>query len=477
VAALVAAGSLIVLEGVPPIDLAMWDPHTTRFWVRQSVSLLLFGVAVLVAQVYVVERLAEEARRFRVLLERERRSRLELERAEREREEERERREQAQHALEKARRTESLARLSGGIAHDFNNALTVIFAVVDMLRTKNFRSLDDVQKAADEIDRAAEGAAELTRQLLTLGRQQVSEPRPLALGSFLRHFTRALRRVLPSDVKLEVDEPSQHLTAFVDASLLERALFNLALNARDAMPNGGKLSIHSAPIALRSHPGLVDGNYVVLRVSDDGQGMDRETQERIFEPFFTTKDSGVGSGLGLATVYAFVKEAGGDVSVSSEPGQGTCFTLYLPATSEDETRAVAPTPSERRAHRALPKRILVVEDRADVLSSMVNVLSSHGFDVAAAPDGDKAVELLAATSPFALMCIDGVMPGTPTASVVEFAQRRHPSMRILLCSGHVRDDLLRRGITVGQIAFLAKPFKAEALLTSVRSLLGTEDTN
>jgi len=262
--------------------------------------------------------------------------------------------------------------------------------------------------------------------------------------------------------------------ALVDPAQLERACFNLALNARDAMPNGGRLAFECVKQTVRERVGLAAGDYVVLSVSDDGQGMSADVRERIFEPFFSTKESGVGSGLGLATVYAFMREAGGDVIVTSTPGRGTVFNLYLPAHTGSELSEGAHDAQGLKNVAPAGNRILVVEDRDDVRKSMVKVLASNGFDVASASDGDAALRTLESELPFAVMCIDGVMPGTPTARVVKQAQRVWPSLRVLLCSGYVRDDLLRRGIAVGQIAFLAKPFTPQALVASVRGLISSD---
>jgi signal transduction histidine kinase/CheY-like chemotaxis protein len=417
--------------------------------------------------------LAQHADRFRVLAEREQRARLQLEQVEKEREAERQRREETQQALAVARRTEALARLSGGIAHDFNNALTVVFALADLLRSQSC-SPQEVERTAGEILAAAESAAELTRQLLTLGRQQVWKPRAVELASFLSRFLRALRRVLPSDVTLDMTEPAKDIVALVDPAQLERACFNLALNARDAMPNGGRLAFECVKATVEERVGLAPGDYVMLSVSDDGEGMSTDVRERIFEPFFSTKESGVGSGLGLATVYAFMREAGGDVSVSSTPGRGTTFTLYLPAHTGGEASEGVHDLQGLKPAAPPGNRVLVVEDRDDVRKSMVKVLASNGFEVASASDGDAAIRTLESELPFTVMCIDGVMPGTPTARVVEQAKRAWPSLRVLLCSGYVGDDLLRRGIAVGQISFLAKPFTPQALVTSVRGLIGND---
>jgi CheY-like chemotaxis protein len=336
-------------------------------------------------------------------------------------------------------------------------------------------SPEQVEQCLDEIVRAAQRSAELTRQLLTLGRQQITKPQPVSIGGLLERLHAAFRRVLPSDVVLFVETPADDLTAHVDPAQLERALLNLVLNARDAMPSGGRLRIEAlGENVANDHPRLAERGYVALLVADNGRGMDSETLERIFEPFFTTKEEGAGTGLGLATVYAFAKESGGDVEVYSTPGSGTTFKLLLPASTADALLAHA-SPAPELAPVSRRGRILVVEDRADVRANMVKILAHHGFDVAEAADGDRALEMLAERTNTAVLCIDGVMPGAGTASVIERARKLAPGIRVLVCSGYVPEELLRRGVIAGEYSFLPKPFSALELIASVRQLLRAEN--
>ncbi len=471
VSAFAIAGFLVVSGHVPAVSLVMWDPNRVRFWVRETIVLALCGLAIAVTQTYIVERLISEADELRRLAEREFRQRLELERAEREREHERKQRELAQHALEESRRIEALARLSGGIAHDFNNALTVIMGSADMLKWSSSAPAE-VTECADDIIRAARGAAELTHQLLTLGRRHVSKPVPVAMAGLLSRLKAAAQRVVPGDIFIEVDVQGGDITADVDPVELERALLNLVLNARDAMPNGGKLSIACRREVISGNDErLPEGRYAFLSVSDDGQGMDAATLDRIFDPFFTTKGPGIGTGLGLATVHAFVKGAGGDIRVTSDRGRGTTFTLFLPEhvekRDEREAELQPAVPDYGKARR----RLLVVEDRADVRANIVRILTGSGFETCDVPDGNQAIELLGERSDFALMCIDGVMPGAATAAVIARAAELSPNMHVLVCSGYVKEDLVRRGIALGQYGFLPKPFSAQQLLDSVHGLL------
>jgi signal transduction histidine kinase/ActR/RegA family two-component response regulator len=467
----VAAGALILSEVVPPIQPAMWDPAAPRFWVRETVALALMGVAIVVAQVYVVERLVRQADDARGLAAREHEQRLALERAEREREHERAQRMLAQHALEESRRIEALARLAGGIAHDFNNALTVVLAAADLARSSAALP-QEAEQYVNEITQAAQGASDLTRQLLMLGRQQIALPRTVRTAETLRRMRAAFERVLPTDITLDVEIPSAELAAYVDPVDLERAVFNLVLNARDAMPPGGTLTLRCREWSAGEPDGvLAAGDYTALDVSDTGTGMDETTRERIFEPFFTTKGAGAGTGLGLASVHGFARGSGGDVRVVSAPGQGTTFTLLLPRPVDSVPAAPQTPPTTAIAHDGKATgHILVVEDRADVRASMAAALTRQGFTVSEASNGDSALALLTGGE-FALLCIDGVIPGASTAAVIEFAEDLHPEMPVLLCSGYVAEELLRRGIATGRYPFLAKPFSAHQLVESVRGAL------
>jgi signal transduction histidine kinase/ActR/RegA family two-component response regulator len=472
VVSVVAIAGFIVVSGyVPPSLHPMWDPNRGRFWIRETLALGLCGLAIAVTQTYIVERLISEAQALRLLADREYRQRLELERAEREREHEREQRKMAQQALEESRRIEALARLSGGIAHDFNNALTVIMGAAEMLKWGESEPAE-VKEFGEEIMGAAQGAANLTRQLLTLGRRHVSTPAPVNMSVLLARLQAAGQRVVPSDISFHVEVQENDIKAYADPVELERALLNLVLNANDAMPRGGQLKIICRrQTLLESDERLPGGRYVVLSISDEGQGMDAATLERIFEPFFTTKGPSVGTGLGLATVHAFVKSAGGDIRVTSSPGRGTTFTLFLPEhVSVAEERLSPPTPSAEYTREA-GRRVLVVEDQPEVRSNIVRILTGGGFETLDVADGDQALETLHTSPDFALMCIDGVMPGTETATVLERAEALSPEMRVLICSGYIKEDLVRRGIALGKYSYLPKPFTSQQLLARVHALL------
>lgn len=449
-----------------PIPTYLWDPTTPDFWVRQGLALTLFGGALAIAQVYVVERLAREAADLRELASREHAQRLALE-------EEREQRLLAQKALDESRRTEALARLAGGIAHDFNNALTVILGTAESITFA--RSLDAARGGARDIIDASRRAAELTRQLLTLGRRQVSKPRAVHMEEFLGRFRCTLPRVLPSHISVRVDVEPGDPVASVDPAELERALLNLSVNARDAMSGGGELAVKCRTVTIaHERPGLDPGRYVQIIVSDDGEGMTEETLSHVFEPFFTTKAPGDGTGLGLATVRGFVMESGGDIRVTSARGAGTTVEMLLPEPEEPGKSSALPSrPKEPVVATGAGRRVLVVEDRSDVREAMLRALEGSGFAVAEACDGDAALALLTGGSEFSLLCIDGMMPGVATGQVIEQAERLHPEMKILLCSGYLPEDLLRRGVARDRYAFLQKPFSGQELVSTVQGLFGT----
>lgn len=299
-------GAVVVLNGiVPPINLAMWNPETEGFWVRQFIALVVLGFALLVTQVFIVERLIglyQETQRLA----------------------------QVERALEESRRVEGLARLAGGIAHDFNNTLTIIMGTTEMA-LYNIEDRKYLEQALRKIIDAAESSAELTRQLLMLGRHQMAAPKVVAMAPELARLCDALRRILPKELDLRVDVSSD-AQALVDPLMLERAFYNLILNARDAMPAGGQVLVECRPWTESRPEGMPDSakSCVLLKVSDNGVGMDEKTLACIFDPFFTTKGE-QGTGLGLASVHAWVKAAGGNIVAESAPGKGSAFTLLLPA--------------------------------------------------------------------------------------------------------------------------------------------------
>ena len=292
------------------------------------------------------------------------------------------------------------------------------------------------------------------------------------MADFLGRLQGALSRVLPDDVVLVVDLPTEPLATLVDGAGFERAVYNLVLNARDAMPGGGTITVSCQRGIMTGHPrGLADGGYVVVRVADTGHGMDAQTLERIFDPFFTTKGERGGTGLGLATVYAFAKDAGGHVEVDSAPEHGTTFTLLLPE-HVGGAPANVPAAADPRPGRAEgPRGVCWSSKTATMCAPTSYARWPRTASTWTKPPTATPRWRCSRGGSYAAMCIDGVMPGLRTADVIERAAELAPGMGVLVCSGYVREDLLRRGIHAGRYAFLAKPFTADQLIASVDGVL------
>src|SRR5881392_1254098 len=373
---------------------------------------------------------------------------------------------QSEVQLRQAQKMEAVGRLAGGVAHDFNNLLTVITSYSDLL-LEDLASNDPKRDDVGQIRQAAEGAAALTRQLLAFSRQQVLEPKVLDVRAIVAGTEKLLRRLIGADVQLATSLASDLGAVKADPGQLEQIIINLAVNARDAMPGGGRLSIEAANLEqVEGRP----GRYVLLAVSDTGIGMDEQTKARIFEPFFTTKESGKGTGLGLATVYGIVKQAGGFIWVYSEPGRGTSFKVYLPRVDEPAEPEVArPAPGEVRGGT---ETVLVVEDAASVRMVTRQVLERHGYAVLEAPNGDTALRLAAKHhGPIDLLLTDVVMPGLSGRQLAEQLAQLRPSMKVLYVSGYGENAVVHHGILEPGVAYLQKPFTPETLARRVRDTL------
>jgi PAS domain S-box-containing protein len=375
-----------------------------------------------------------------------------------------------------SQKMEAVGRLAGGVAHDFNNLLTVIQGYTDLMLDQ-FGKADPLRAEMEEVQKAAERAVSLTRQLLAFSRQQMMVARVLDLNSVVTNMEKLLRRLLGEDVELTTTlEPALgRVTA--DPSQVEQVIMNLAVNARDAMPRGGKLTIETASAELddtfaREHPSLKGGPCILLAVSDTGAGMDAETQSRIFEPFFTTKELGKGTGLGLSTVYGIVKQSGGDILVYSEIGVGTTFKVYLPrADQAAEAPHVSPALTEQGRGT---ETVLLVEDEDGVRALARKVLHKGGYTVLEARNGGEALLTCERhPGPIELLLTDVVLA---QMSGHELAQRLlplRPGMRVLYMSGYTDEAVVRHGVLSAGTAFLQKPFSAEALTTKVRQVLDT----
>ena len=375
-----------------------------------------------------------------------------------------------------AQKLEAVGRLAGGVAHDFNNLLTVITGHAQLLRMEE--ELSQVQRSyLEEILRAATRSAELTHQLLAYSRRQVLQPRRVDLSQVVLDTMRLLQRLLGEDVQIHTVLAPRLKPVFVDPGQMGQVLMNLAVNARDAMPQGGELTIRTDRLELtqaRRHGEVqIDpGDYVVLSVSDTGEGMSPETQEWIFEPFFTTKPAGAGTGLGLATVYGIVSQSGGNIWVESEPGKGSTFYIALPAgreaseTSPGAEQAEAPIVGGRG-------RVLLVEDEPAVRSLIRTVLERVGYTVLQAAGMREALALLEqAETPVDLLLTDVVMPGGSGRELAEQARAAHPRMEVIFMSGYTDEAVERHGVLASGTHFLQKPFTPAQLSRVVGEVLG-----
>ncbi len=376
--------------------------------------------------------------------------------------------------LLQAQKMEAVGQLAGGVAHDFNNVLTAIAGYAELLR-EDLPGEDARRGDAEEIIRATERAAALTRQLLAFSRRQVLAPRVLDLNTVVASVDNMLRRLIAADVELRTALAPELGAVRADPGQLEQVIMNLVVNARDAMPRGGKLTIETANAELDEsyaleHPAVMAGPYVMLAVSDSGVGMDGITQARIFEPFFTTKEKGKGTGLGLATVYGIVKQSGGNIWLYSEPGRGTTFKIYLPRVDQP-IELPAPTPAARETPRGT-ETVLLVEDDEAVRALARKMLAAHGYTILAAPSGADALELAAShAGPIHLLVTDVVLPGISGRELAARFESVRPGLKVLYTSGYTDEAVVHHGVLDAGIAFLQKPFSSGSLARKVRETL------
>jgi CheY-like chemotaxis protein/two-component sensor histidine kinase len=371
---------------------------------------------------------------------------------------------------------EAVGQLAGGVAHDFNNLALVISGHAELLLDE----LDDqrLRESVREIRRAADQARELTRQLLAFSRRQVLHPVEIDVSQVVGELVPMLRRLIGDDVELSTQLPPGLGTVRADPAQLRQVVMNLAVNARHAMPKGGRLSIETTARSLdeqltEARLELAPGDYVVLAVSDTGSGMDDATRERIFEPFFTTKQPGEGTGLGLSTVYGIVKQSGGSIWVYSEQGRGTTFKVYLPLSSA--AQAAMPAGGEPDATAATATAtVLLVEDHEQVRTLVHLLLEKQGFTVLAASNGGEALAVAAAhDGPIDLVLTDLVMPGMDGKELVECLRELVPGIRALFTSGYAQGMVEGRELDDGD-AFLPKPYDQAELTSAIGAVLATD---
>jgi signal transduction histidine kinase/ActR/RegA family two-component response regulator len=439
---------------------AVNDPLLLSNWIRAAFAFALFcgvlGVAVMFVVAYVERALEARTRTLeRLSSEQRQRERTELALS------------QANEQIVQMQKLEALGRLAGGVAHDFNNALVVILGWTDLLRDRP-REQGALNEALDAIDTAASRAARLTQELLAFGRKAVHVPQNVALSALVPKVIEMLARLLPANVRITSSIDPEVPPVFADPGQIHRLLLNLCLNARDAMPQGGELEIRAFGAHTEGNGRIPAGNWVALSVRDTGVGMDAETQKRAFEPFFTTKGE-LGNGLGLSSVYGVVQQSGGHVTLESQIGRGTTFTVLLPRGEHElavEQAQLSPTPADA------PALILVAEDEPAVRRVLVEALQTRGHTVLDAPDGGAALELARRhREKIDLLLTDGVMPGISSSQLIAGFRRLFPDAAVLVCSGHVDEQPLRQAIEDHDLKYLRKPFTSHDLNVAIAEAL------
>jgi two-component system, cell cycle sensor histidine kinase and response regulator CckA len=383
-------------------------------------------------------------------------------------------RKQLEEQLRQSQKMEAIGQLAGGVAHDFNNLLTAIIGYSG-LALQRMEDESPLKPYIEEIKKAGDRAANLTRQLLAFGRKQILQPLPLNLNDVITDLNKMLRRLIGEDIRLAARLDLDLKKIKADPGQIEQVLMNLVVNARDAMPRGGNLTIETANVQIDEeyagrHIGVNSGAYVMLAVSDNGTGMDQETESKIFEPFFTTKDKGKGTGLGLSTVYGIVKQSGGNIWVYSEMGHGTTFKIYLPQVDD----AVG-TEQAKPQDDSIPggsETVLLVEDEEVVRGLAQRILKDAGYRVITANGGEEAITWCANnTETIHLLLTDVVMPDTSGKELAERLSSLRPQTKVLFMSGYTDEAIVHHGVLDSNVEFIQKPFTPTALSRKVRQVL------
>ena len=382
--------------------------------------------------------------------------------------------EKLEEQLRQAQRLESIGRLASSVAHDFNNILSVILGYGEIIHQMLHPS-DPLKEKVEQIIKAAERATDLTRQLLAFSRKQVFQLEVVNLNEIVKNMEKMLRRLIEEHIELEFSLAEDLPYVKVDPAQIEQVIMNLVVNARDAMPTGGKLTIETREATLnendvRDRQGVMPGKYVVLAVTDTGCGMDKEVLPYIFEPFFTTKEKGKGTGLGLSTVYGIVKQSGGDIRVHSKPGKGSRFEVYIPVTNEQPKEIVGGVGQGESLGKG--EKILVVEDEAELRELMEQILSSLGYKVILASNGEEALSKVSELrlKPD-LLITDVIMPVMNGRQLVEHLKRKYPDLKVIYISGYSDDITAQMGVLESEASFIQKPFNIKDIAEKVWKVL------